>query len=148
MLPNIHLIVTGAGPLKRQFLAQFAEFNEKHDGKIKIEAKWLEIDDYPKMVASADLGICMHMSSSGLDLPMKIVDLFSCKVPCIAYRYPAITELVKPAESATEGVNGDLFDTETELADKLIGYFKVISAQPRVHIAKSQRQIDRPRLRR
>lgn len=91
---------------------------------MKIEAKWLEIDDYPKMIASADLGICMHLSSSGLDLPMKIVDMFSCKVPCLAYRYPAITELVKPAENNAPDVNGDLFDTETELATKLEAYFK------------------------
>lgn len=91
---------------------------------MKIEAKWLEIDDYPKMIASADLGICMHLSSSGLDLPMKIVDMFSCKVPCLAYRYPAITELVKPAENNVPDVNGDLFDSETELATKLEAYFK------------------------
>jgi len=83
-IPNFHLIVTGAGPQKKKFLEIFKKFNQHHT-KIKIEAKWLEIDDYPLMIASADLGICMHMSSSGLDLPMKVVDMFSCKVPCFAY---------------------------------------------------------------
>ena len=113
-LPEIILVVTGAGPLKKQFLAEFAEFN-KEAKKVRIEAKWLEIDDYPKMVASADLGICMHLSSSGLDLPMKVVDLFSCQVPVLAYRYPAITELVKPAQGNNfgkndmVGLNGALF---------------------------------------
>ena len=71
-----------------------------------IRTAWLEIDDYPKIVASADFGICMHFSSSGLDLPMKIVDMFSAKLPCIAYRYQSIGELVK------ENENGLLFDTE------------------------------------
>ena len=94
-LPNIHLIVTGAGPQKAMFLKRFASFNENEGkGKDRIEAKWLEFEDYPKMVAAADLGICMHMSSSNQDLPMKVVDMFSCKVPCFAYNYPTIGELV------------------------------------------------------
>jgi beta-1,4-mannosyltransferase len=61
---------------------------------VKIQTLWLEIDDYPRMVGSADLGICMHLSSSNLDLPMKVVDMFSCQLPCFAYDYPTIGELV------------------------------------------------------
>lgn len=89
------MVVTGAGPQKKMFLEKFEQFN-KLDGKrkVKIEAKWLEIDDYPLMVASADLGVCMHMSSSNLDLPMKVVDMFSCQLPCFAFDYPTIGELV------------------------------------------------------
>jgi len=52
-----------------------------------IRTAWLEVDDYPTIVASSDLGVCLHYSSSGLDLPMKVVDMFSAGTPCLAYKY-------------------------------------------------------------
>ena len=123
-LPKIHLIVTGAGPLKKQFIAKFADFNRNHGyGKVMIQTKWLEIDDYPKMVAAADLGICMHMSSSNLDLPMKIVDMFSSNLPCFAYNYPTIGELVESKDNGSEKPNGALFKTSEELFALMISHF-------------------------
>jgi glycosyltransferase involved in cell wall biosynthesis len=50
----------------------------------------------------------------GLDLPMKVVDMFGCSIPVLAKRFPAIGELV------IDGVNGRLFDKESDLKQSLI----------------------------
>ena len=91
-LPPILLVVTGKGPLKQQFLARSKEL--KFLDKIKVESAWLSYEDYPLVLAAADLAISLHTSSSGIDLPMKIVDFFGCGVPVITLDFPAIGELV------------------------------------------------------
>ena len=92
--PKIQVVVTGKGPLKNHYLEIFEERNKNWEGYIDIKTVWLEVDDYPKVVASADLGVCLHFSSSGYDLPMKVVDMFSAQLPCLAFNYLCIDELV------------------------------------------------------
>ena len=69
------------------------------------------MDDYPRLVGSCDLGVSLHYSSSGFDLPMKVVDMFSAQLPCLAIGgYESVTELVK---SEGPGRYGMIFDDET-----------------------------------
>ena len=119
VFPRLQVIVTGKGPLKDHYLAIFNERNTHGwDGLINISTVWLEVDDYPKMVASADLGVCLHFSSSGFDLPMKVVDMFSASLPCLAYDYNCIEELVE------DGRNGRLFSNSEQLCDQLFDTLK------------------------
>ena len=105
-------MVTGKGPQKAMYDQVFRQRNSIWK-KTNIRQAWLEIDDYPKMVGSADLGICLHYSSSGYDLPMKVVDMFAAGLPCLAIGgYPSVGELV------TEQF-GMLFDSSEELAQQI-----------------------------
>ncbi|GAO47109.1 putative beta-1,4-mannosyltransferase [Saitoella complicata NRRL Y-17804] len=109
-LPQILAIITGKGPQKAMYEQKIMEMNLKY---VKIQTVWLKAEDYPKLLAAADLGVCLHMSSSGLDLPMKVVDMFGCGVPVCAMDFKALPELVR------DGQNGVVFKTSEELAGQL-----------------------------
>ena len=103
--------MTGKGPLKDHYLQIFDAKNLQWQACITIRTVWLDVDDYPLIVGSADLGVCLHFSSSGYDLPMKVVDMFSARLPCLAYNYLCIDELVE------EGRNGRLFNNAEQLSE-------------------------------
>lgn len=39
------------------------------------------------ILESSSCGICFHNSTSGVDLPMKVVDFISSATPVLAYEY-------------------------------------------------------------
>ena len=115
--PNILVVVTGKGPQKEYFLPLLHKFNEQHQ-YIKIITLWLEASDYPKLLGCATLGVCLHTSTSGLDLPMKVLDMFGCQVPVCAIGFDCLDELVK------DGVNGRVFCDGEELSRQLFDLLK------------------------
>ncbi|XP_054923879.2 chitobiosyldiphosphodolichol beta-mannosyltransferase [Dermacentor andersoni] len=109
-LPDLFCIITGKGPQKDHYLSLIRANPLAH---VKFLAPWLSAQDYPKMLGSADLGVCLHTSSSKLDLPMKVVDMFGCGLPVCAIDYPCLRELVKPGET------GLVFETSSELCQQI-----------------------------
>src|SRR5207244_13553133 len=75
------ILVTGDGARRAEFERRFAGLPAR---RIQLRARWLEPEDYPRVVGSADLGLCLHRSSSGLDIPMEVADLFGAGVPVCA----------------------------------------------------------------
>ncbi|XP_059835647.1 chitobiosyldiphosphodolichol beta-mannosyltransferase isoform X3 [Hypanus sabinus] len=109
-LPSLVCAITGKGPLKKYYTNLIEKMHFKY---VHICTPWLEAEDYPVLLGSGDLGVCLHKSSSGLDLPMKVVDMFGCRLPVCALDFQCLPELVKHEE------NGLIFKNSHELAEQL-----------------------------
>ncbi|KAI0762365.1 mannosyltransferase [Fomes fomentarius] len=122
-LPKVLVIVTGKGPLRQQYMREVEGLQTGHGGGqdgedgpwrfVRCVSLWLEASDYPLLLGSANLGISLHSSSSALDLPMKVVDMFGCGLPVCALGFACLDELVK------DGVNGLVFHNAQQLAAQL-----------------------------
>ncbi|XP_026542565.1 chitobiosyldiphosphodolichol beta-mannosyltransferase [Notechis scutatus] len=130
-LPSLVCVITGKGPLKDHYTKLIATLHFKH---IQICTPWLEAEDYALLLGSADLGVCLHTSSSGLDLPMKVVDMFGCCLPVCAVHFRCLHELVK------HEVNGLIFKDWGELAEQLKMLFGEFPAE-KSHLALFRRNL-------
>lgn len=118
-LPEVLVIVTGKGPQKADFLSKIKSLKavEKLE-MVTIETAFLSTDDYAKLLGSADLGVSLHTSSSGVDLPMKVVDMFGAGLPVVGWGdFEAWPELVH------EGVNGKSFNDAAGLQAVIMQLF-------------------------
>jgi beta-1,4-mannosyltransferase len=120
-LPNILAIITGKGPQKEHYLDRIRALSqEKKLLNVIIQTAWLTPEDYATILAAADLGVSLHTSSSGVDLPMKVVDMFGAGLPVVGWgKFEAWPELVK------EDVNGKGFESSEQLAQQLLELFGV-----------------------
>ncbi|GAA5934998.1 hypothetical protein JCM3775_004672 [Rhodotorula graminis] len=114
-LPPVVVLVTGKGAGKKAFERE-VERRERSEGWewVRVRTAWLEREDYPRLLGSADLGVSLHTSTSGIDLPMKVVDMFGCGLPVVALDFPCVGELVQ------DGINGRTIRDADDLADRLI----------------------------
>ncbi len=118
-LPEILAVVTGKGPQKADFLRKIKSLKavEKLE-MVTIETAFLSTNDYASLLGSADLGVSLHTSSSGVDLPMKVVDMFGAGLPVAGWGdFEAWPELVH------EGVNGNSFSDAPGLQAVLMQLF-------------------------
>jgi beta-1,4-mannosyltransferase len=118
--PDLVILVTGDGARRARFERRFAGRQAR---RVQLRARWLEPQDYPKVLACADVGLSLHRSSSGLDIPMKVADFFGAGVPVCTLDYGACL-----AERVRHGDNGLLFSLAPQLADELFDLFQAFPA--------------------
>lgn len=122
--PALAVVVTGRGPLREAFEQRLAR---RTLARVVVRTVWLEAADYPVLVGRADLGLCLHQSSSGLDLPMKVSDFMGAGVPVAALDYaPVLGEVLR------HGEEGLLFRDPGGLARLLVG---LVTGEGEDHVA-------------
>lgn len=112
-LPELLVVITGKGPQKDHYIRKIQEMQKTDELEmVTIKTAWLSFEDYASLLGVADLGVSLHTSSSGVDLPMKVVDMFGAGLPVLGYsKFKAWPELVK------EKVNGRGFVSAEQMGD-------------------------------
>ncbi len=108
---TITVCITGDGPARKELAPRLAALRSKG---ILTDTGFLPEAEYWNLIRRADLGLSLHRSSSGLDLAMKVVDLFGVGTPVCALDYGGSIR-----EQIEDGVTGFLFRTARELATLL-----------------------------
>jgi hypothetical protein len=115
-VPDLLIVATGDGPLRERYAQAMAARALR---RVHLRTIWLPADDYVLLVGAADLGLCFHRSTSGVDLPMKVADLLGAGVPVCALDYgPCLREVLR------DGENGILFSGGADLAAHLLALFR------------------------
>jgi len=102
------LYLTGDGPRRGPLESRIAALRR---AGWTIHTGFLSGSDYRALLRRASVGLSLHRSSSGLDLAMKVVDLFGAGVPVCAFDYGATIR-----EQIADGRSGFLFRSAAELS--------------------------------
>lgn len=123
----LRVVLSGTGPLLDAWAPRIAALDLPG---VEVETVFVPADAYPALLASADAGVSVHRSSSGLDLPMKIFEMRAVGLPVLALDYgPCLAE----ALPLRDGEDTLLFTSPAELARGLDAVVSGALAAPARH---------------
>lgn len=78
---TLRVLVSGDGPLRPEWGPRLGALGGT---RLEVETRDVAVEEYPGLLASSHLGLSVHRSSSGLDLPMKILEMRTVGIPVLA----------------------------------------------------------------
>ncbi len=131
---ELMVLITGRGPLRAEFEQRLSHVSWR---RVTPRTAFLDPSDYRELLGAAHLGISLHRSSSGVDLPMKIIDLFGARTPALALDYgPCLMEQIQPGRTALT------FRDSQEFALRLDELLRGFPDNPQL-LERLQREIER-----
>jgi beta-1,4-mannosyltransferase len=104
--PALEVVITGRGPGRETFESELSSRSWKRS---RVSTRWFSHGDYARLLACADLGLCLHRSTSGVDLPMKLADFAAAGLPACALDYgPVLGEAPAPGAMLRFGSAAEL----------------------------------------
>lgn len=111
---EVWVLITGKGASRARFETQVESAGLS--SHIVVSTVYLQsYQQYSVTLGAADVGLCLHLSSSGLDLPMKGVDMLGAGLPIMAVQYQAIDELLGGRRS--ENISKELTASSSGIND-------------------------------
>jgi beta-1,4-mannosyltransferase len=114
LCPPVLVLITGVGALRARFEATL---RTREWQRVSVKTAWVAADDYPRLLAAADLGLSLHATLAGVDPPIKLTDMRGAGLPsCVlgpdgakAFANELITVLDGfPRSTALESARADL----------------------------------------
>ena len=123
-MPDLVILITGKGPQRTAFEREAMRLPPS---RVHLRTLWLPYREYQRLLGAVHLGLCFHRSSSKVDLPMKIMDMFGAGLPVCALDYgPCLAEQVQ------HHVSGLLFDSPADLKKQLCELFSSFPTDTRL----------------
>jgi beta-1,4-mannosyltransferase len=114
--PELLVLLTGRGPRRDEVERKVAA---RAFHRVHARTLWLPAPQYASLLAAADLGVCVHRSSSGADFPMKLADMSGAGLPACVLDYgPCLRERLAASRAHL------LFTDADDLAGRLAAVFR------------------------
>ena len=111
VIPGIRFVIAGTGPEENELKEAFPE---------ALYLGWIDHSDLPRIFSAADL---LVLPSKFDTFSCVVLESLSCGLPVVAYKTKGPKDIIE------DGINGFVVTNQSEMANRIIQYFKNKSMQ-------------------